>query len=34
MTEQELQQHLIKHYPKEDETCEWKEFKSDHGTVL
>ena len=28
MTEQELQQYLIKHYPKEDEACEWKEFKN------
>lgn len=28
MTEQELQQYLIKRYPKEDEACEWKEFKS------
>lgn len=27
MTEQELQQYLVKHYPKEDEACEWKEFK-------
>ena len=28
MTEQELQQYLIMHYPKEDEACEWKEFKN------
>ena len=28
MTELELQQYLIKHYPKEDEACEWKEFKN------
>ena len=28
MTEQELQQYLIKQYPKEDEGCEWKEFKN------
>lgn len=28
MTEQELQQYLMKHYPKEDEACDWKEFKS------
>ena len=28
MTEQALQQYLIKHYPKEDEGCEWKEFKN------
>ena len=27
MTEQELQQYLTKQYPKEDEGCEWKEFK-------
>ena len=27
MTEQALQQYLIKQYPKEDEGCEWKEFK-------
>lgn len=27
MTELELQQYLIKRYPKEDEACEWKEFK-------
>ena len=28
MTEQALQQYLIKQYPKEDEACEWKEFKN------
>ncbi len=28
MTEHELQQYLIKQYPKEDEGCEWKEFKN------
>ena len=28
MTEQELQKYLIKQYPKEDEGCEWKEFKN------
>ena len=28
MTERELQQYLIRHYPKEDEACEWKEFKN------
>ena len=28
MTEQELQQYFIKQYPKEDEGCEWKEFKN------
>ena len=28
MTEQDLQQYLIKQYPKEDEGCEWKEFKN------
>ena len=28
MTELELQQYLIKYYPKEDESCEWKEFKN------
>lgn len=28
MTAQELQHYLMKRYPKEDETCEWKEFKS------
>ena len=28
MTEQALQQYLIKQYPKEDEDCEWKEFKN------
>lgn len=28
MTEQELQQYLIMQYPKEDESCEWKEFKN------
>lgn len=28
MTEQELQQYLIEQYPKEDEGCEWKEFKN------
>ena len=26
MTEQALQQYLIKQYPKENEGCEWKEF--------
>lgn len=28
MTEQELQQHLLSHYPKENENCEWKEMKN------
>ena len=28
MTEQALQQYLIKQSPKEDEGCEWKEFKN------
>lgn len=28
MTEQELQQYLIKQYPKEDKGGEWKEFKN------
>ncbi len=28
MTEQELQKYLIEQYPKEDEGCEWKEFKN------
>ena len=28
MTEQALQQYLSKQYPKEDESCEWKEFKN------
>ena len=28
MTEQALQQYLITQYPKEDEGCEWKEFKN------
>ena len=28
MTEQELHKYLIKQYPKEDEGCEWKEFKN------
>jgi len=28
MTELELQRYLIRHYPKEDEACEWKEFKN------
>ena len=28
MTEQELQIYLIEQYPKEDEGCEWKEFKN------
>ena len=27
MTEKELQQYLKVHFPKEDEACEWKEFK-------
>ncbi len=28
MTEYELQQYLKTHYPKENEGCEWKEFKN------
>ena len=28
MTEQELQQYLLSKYPKENEKCEWKEFKN------
>jgi len=28
MVEQELKQYLKRHYPKENESCEWKEFKS------
>lgn len=28
MTELELQQYLLSNYPKENEECEWKEFKS------
>ena len=28
MTEQELQQYLLSNYPKENEGCEWKEFKN------
>jgi len=28
MTEKELQQFLLKRYPKEDESCEWKEMKN------
>ena len=28
MLEQELQQHLFSKYPKENEGCEWKEFKN------
>ncbi len=28
MTEQSLQYHLLDHFPKENERCEWKEFKS------
>ncbi len=28
MTEQELHDYLIKHFPQENEKCEWKEFKS------
>ena len=28
MTEQELQQYLLSKYPKENEGCEWKEFKN------
>jgi ATP-dependent DNA helicase RecG len=28
MTEQELQQYLLSKYPKENEACEWKEFKN------
>ena len=28
MTELELQQYLLSKYPKENEGCEWKEFKN------
>ncbi|MGM9693873.1 MAG: helix-turn-helix domain-containing protein, partial [Alloprevotella sp.] len=28
MTELELQQYLLSNYPKENEECEWKEFKN------
>lgn len=28
MTEKELQKFLLEHYPKENESCEWKEFKN------
>lgn len=28
MTEQELQQYMLSKYPKENEECEWKEFKN------
>ncbi len=28
MTEKELQQYLLANYPKENEACEWKEFKN------
>ena len=28
MNEKELQQYLLLNYPKEDERCEWKEFKN------
>lgn len=28
MIELQLQEYLLKHYPKEDESCEWKEFSS------
>jgi ATP-dependent DNA helicase RecG len=28
MTEFELNKYLLKHFPKEDEYCEWKEFKN------
>ena len=28
MTEIELQQYLCTNYPKEDETCDWKEMKN------
>lgn len=28
MTEKELQEYLMSQYPKEDESCEWKEYKS------
>lgn len=28
MTENELQEYLLAMYPKEDESCEWKEFKN------
>ena len=28
MLEQELQQYLLSKYPRENEGCEWKEFKN------
>lgn len=28
MTEKELQEYLLDHYPQEDEKCEWKEFRN------
>ncbi len=28
MNEEELKNHIINHYPQENERCEWKEFKS------
>ena len=28
MTEQELHKYLLLNYPREDERCEWKEFKN------
>lgn len=33
MTEKELHSHLLFHFPKENEKCEWKEFKSLKNTV-
>lgn len=33
MTEKELQNHLIKNFPIENEKCEWKEFKSLKNSV-
>ena len=28
MTEKELQEYLLSHYPVEDEKCDWKEMKN------
>ena len=34
MTAIELQNYLKAHYPKENESCEWKEFKNLKHSIL
>ena len=34
MTEIELKQYLLAHYPVEDEKCDWKEIKNQNNTTI